>query len=145
MFDSGAETDALSPDFVRACHIPLLELPNPLVLQMGTKGSRSCIYYGTKADLTILGQKNKHYFDVVNIERYDAILGAPWLNTYKALLDFGKHTVHVQGGLIPTFDVPTERSFVSTGRQACRNFTSLSKRPSPVSSRASASDITPKV
>src|SRR6266581_3300932 len=108
LFDSGAETNALSPDFVRACHIPLLELPNPLVLQMGTKGSRSCIYYGTNADLTVLGQKNKHYFDVVNIERYDAIIGAPWLNTYKATLDFGKHVVHVHNGQIQSFNVPTE-------------------------------------
>jgi len=34
LFDSGAETDALSPDFVRACNLPLLELLNPMVLQM---------------------------------------------------------------------------------------------------------------
>src|SRR6266446_5392960 len=112
---------------------------------MGTKGSRSCIYYGTNADLTVLGQKNKHYFNVVNIERYDAILGAPWLNTYKAMLDFGKHTIHVHGGLISTLDVPMERSFMSTGHQARRNFTSLSKRPSPVSSCGPASINTPKV
>jgi hypothetical protein len=82
---------------------------------MGTKGSRSCIYYGTNTDLNILGRKNRHYFDVVNIEKYDAILGAPWLNTYKAMLDFDKHVVHVHGGQITSFDVPTERSFVSTG------------------------------
>ena len=34
LFDSGAETDALSPDFIRACNLPLLELLNPMVLQM---------------------------------------------------------------------------------------------------------------
>jgi hypothetical protein len=39
LFDSSAETDAISPDFISAMHIPLLELPNPLVLQMGTKNS----------------------------------------------------------------------------------------------------------
>jgi hypothetical protein len=53
LFDSGAEMDMISPDFVRACHIPLLELPTPLMLQMGTKGSRSCIYYGTNVNLNI--------------------------------------------------------------------------------------------
>ena len=51
LFDSSTETDALSPDFMRACHIPLLELPSPLVLQMGTKGSRSCVYYGTNVNV----------------------------------------------------------------------------------------------
>ena len=131
LFDSGAETDAISPDFVRACHIPLLELPNPLVLQMGTKGSRSCIYYGTNADLKVLGWNTKHYFDVVNIERYDAILGAPWLNTYKAMLDFGKHVVRIFNKEIPSFDVPTERSFISTGRQARQKQIGLAKKASP--------------
>jgi len=131
LFDSGAETDAISPDFVQACHIPLLELPNPLVLQMGMKGSCSCIYYGTNADLKVLGRNNKHYFDVVNIERYDAILGAPWLNTYKAMLDFGKHVVQVFNEEIPSFDVPMERSFISTGRQARRKQIGLAKKASP--------------
>src|SRR5258708_33044226 len=75
LFDSGAETDALSPDFVRACHIPLLELPNPLVLRMGTKGSRSCVYYGTNVHVIIHRFKNSHYFDIVNIDLYDMVLG----------------------------------------------------------------------
>jgi hypothetical protein len=147
LFDSGAETDAISPDFVRACHIPLLELPNPLVLQMGTKGSRSCIYYGTNVDLNILGRKNKHYFDVVNIERYDAILGAPWLNTYKAMLDFDKHVIHVFEGKIPSFDVPTERSFVSTGRQARRKASGLIKprKSTPDSIRATKASTSRKL
>src|SRR5258708_10051367 len=93
LFNSRAETDALSPDFIRACHIPLLELPNPLVLQMGTKGSRSCVYYGTNVDVTIHGVKNSHYFDIVNIDRYDAVLGAPWLNMHGTILNFTNHTI----------------------------------------------------
>ena len=46
LFNSGVETDVISPDFVRACHILLLKLPHPLVLQMGTKGSRSIYIMG---------------------------------------------------------------------------------------------------
>ena len=130
LFNSGVETDVLSPDFIRACHIPLLELPSPLVLQMGTKGSRSCIYYGTNVDLAVLDNKTVHHFDLINIERYDAILGAPWLNTHSTMLDFGKHIVHVNGGQLKTFDIPTECSFVSTGRQAWGTLgIGLKKRP----------------
>src|SRR5260370_22906887 len=51
LFDSGVETDAISLDFIRACNLPLLELPNPMVLQMGTKGSHSCVYYSTNIDM----------------------------------------------------------------------------------------------
>ena len=35
---------------------------------------------------------------------YDAILGAPWLNTHSAMLDFGKNIVHINGGQLQTFD-----------------------------------------
>ncbi len=129
MFDSGAEMDALSPDFVRACHIPVLELPSPLVLQMGTKGSRSCIYYGTNVNLKVLGHKSKHYFDVVNIDRYDAILGAPWLNTHGVVLDFKNHIVSVGAESLPTLDALKERSTVSTGASARRQHYGVAARP----------------
>ncbi len=59
-----------------------------------------------------------HYFDIVNVKKYDAILGAPWLNTTGTLLDFDKHVVHVKEGMIPTFDVITKCSYQSTGSRA---------------------------
>jgi len=131
LFDSGAETDAVSPDFVRACNIPLLELPNPMVLQMGTKGSRSCVYYGSNIDVCIHGISKSHYFDVVNIDRYDAILGAPWLNTNKAILNFKNHVVSLPSGDISTFDVLTERVIRSVGHKArLKNLTNNSSRAS---------------
>jgi len=120
LFDSGAETDTLLPDFVWVCQIPLLELSNPLILQMGTKGSQSCIYYGTNVDLNVLGHTTSHYFNIINVKKYDAILGAPWLNTFRALLDFGKHEVHVNGGRLTTFDVITKQSYKSMGSRACQ-------------------------
>ncbi len=91
--------------------IPLMELPNPLVLQMGTKGSWSCIYYRTNVNLKVLGHSMSHYFNIVNVKKYDAILGAPWLNTTGALLDFDKHVVHVKEGAIPMFNVITKCSY----------------------------------
>ena len=36
-----------------------------------------------------------HYFDVLNLDKYDAIIGTPWLNQYKAVLDFEKKCVRV--------------------------------------------------
>src|SRR5258708_13679678 len=119
LFNSGAETDALSPDFVRACHIPLLELPNPLVLQMGTKGSHSCVYYGTNVDIIIHRAKDSHYFDIVNIDCYDMVLGAPCLNIHGAILNFTNHTIQTTNGDIKTFDVLTKCSFCLVGSRAC--------------------------
>ena len=120
LFNSGAEMDTLSPDFVCACQVPLMELPNPLVLQMGTKGSWSCIYYRTNVNLKVLGHSMSHYFNIVNVKKYDAILGTPWLNTTGALLDFDKHVVCVKEGMIPTFNVITEHTYQLTGSRACQ-------------------------
>ena len=56
-----------------------------------------------------------HYFDIVNVEKYNAILGAPWLNTTGALLDFDKHVVHVKEGMISMFNVITKHTYRLTG------------------------------
>ena len=52
-----------------------------------------------------------HYFDIVNVEKYDAILGAPWLNTTGTLLGFGKHIVRVKEGMISMFNVITKHTY----------------------------------
>src|SRR6266705_2799596 len=97
LFNSRAETDAISPDYIQAVHIPILQLENPVLLQMGTKGTRSQIIYRMNVDVEINGHIQTHYFDVVNIDKYDVILGAPWLNENKALLDFESLVVKTRG------------------------------------------------
>ncbi len=70
---------------------------------MGTKGSHSCVYYGMNVDITIHGVKNSHYFDIVNIDHYNAVLGAPWLNMHGVILNFTNHTIQTTNGDIKTF------------------------------------------
>ena len=53
LFNSGAETDTISPDYIQAVHIPILQLENPVLLQMGTKGTHSQIIYGMNVDVEI--------------------------------------------------------------------------------------------
>src|SRR6266705_1708567 len=93
LFDSGAKTDAISLNFVHVVHIPILQLENLVILQMGTKGTRSQILFRTDMDIEINDHVQKHYFDVINIDRYNAIFGAPWLNKNQANLDFWSHKV----------------------------------------------------
>ena len=92
LIDSGSETNTLSLDFARACNIPCMKLERPVTVQLGTKGSRSIIHYGTNVDIEINGAKLvENYFDILNVERYDAILGTPFLNKMEAKLDFSKN------------------------------------------------------
>ena len=69
-------------------------------------------------DMCTHGITKKHYFDVVNIDRYDAILGVPWLNTNGAILNFRNHLVSLPSGDIKTFDILTEQIFRSVGHKA---------------------------
>src|SRR6266704_6482192 len=116
LFDSRAETDAISPDYIWAVHIPILQLENPVLLQMGTKGTRSQIIYGMNVDIEINGHVQTHYFNVVNIDKYEVILEAPWLNENKALLDFESHVVKTRGkGSIKTLTFDEDQATKSHG------------------------------
>src|SRR6266581_2864143 len=108
LFDSGAKTDAISLDFICVVHIPILQLENPVVLQMGMKGTRSQILFRTNVDIEINDHIQKHYFDV--------IFGAPWLNKNQANLDFWSHKVRMATkGNIDTLRVDQDRATRSHG------------------------------
>ncbi|KAF8219179.1 hypothetical protein L208DRAFT_1342491, partial [Tricholoma matsutake] len=66
-------------------------------LQLGTVGSRSKINFGLFTNFEISGVVNTHYFDVVNINRYDAILGTVFMRKHGIVLDFERDEVHIKG------------------------------------------------
>lgn len=48
----------------------------------------------------------EHYFDVVDIDQYDAILGTVFCREHGVLLDFGRDQVVVRGTVILLFQEP---------------------------------------
>ncbi|KZV83980.1 hypothetical protein EXIGLDRAFT_569313, partial [Exidia glandulosa HHB12029] len=98
LIDTGTDTDMVSSEFAQAAKVKTFRLDAPVGLQMACIGSRSKINYGARADLAVgkLLIKNK-YLDIANIDRYDMILGVPFLWEAKAILNFadgGKLTIH---------------------------------------------------
>jgi Zinc knuckle/Retroviral aspartyl protease len=87
LFDSGSTTDAVSPDFARVAALPLYVLEKQMTLRLGCVGSKSQINYGTRANTTFAGHTSTMYFDVANIDRYDAILGIPYMLQNNIVLD----------------------------------------------------------
>ncbi|KAG8716564.1 hypothetical protein FRC08_009254 [Ceratobasidium sp. 394] len=102
MFDSGSGTDMVSPEFVRATRLKPIELENPVGLQMALIGSRGKINFGLNASLEVGPVSRPHYFDVANIEKYDAILGLPFLKQAKAHLDFDTDEVVIDSTRLPS-------------------------------------------
>ncbi|KDQ63433.1 hypothetical protein JAAARDRAFT_91806, partial [Jaapia argillacea MUCL 33604] len=96
LLDSGSTTDSFSPSFVMLAGVLVSELETPIPLQLGCVGSRSTIQFGTTTDITFIHNTIKHYFDIVNIDQYDAVLGTVFMHRMGVLLDF-KHGVLKSG------------------------------------------------
>ncbi|KAJ3739824.1 hypothetical protein DFH05DRAFT_1585348 [Lentinula detonsa] len=107
LLDSGSTADAVSPDFARVSHIKPFQLENPVTLQLGTKGSHSRITFGCTSRYRILGGKHgdvtgKDYFDIANVDRYDAVLGTVFMQKHGIALDFERNVIRLSGKEIPT-------------------------------------------
>ena len=82
LLDSGSTGDSVSPDFVRVCQAQTFELENPATLQLGCVGSRSRINYGTRVPVSLGEFSAEIYLDVVNLDRYDVVLGTPFMRRH---------------------------------------------------------------
>ncbi|KAJ8089708.1 hypothetical protein PM082_014973 [Marasmius tenuissimus] len=106
LFDSGSTADAVSPHFARVAKMRVYQLENPVTLQLGTKGSKSRITYGCTTSYSISPAKQKvegrDYFDIANVDRYDAVVGTVFMRRHGISLDFGDDTVKMKGSVVPT-------------------------------------------
>ncbi|KAI0039991.1 hypothetical protein FA95DRAFT_1454419, partial [Auriscalpium vulgare] len=93
LFDSGSTADLVSPDFARVANLPLFVLDKPVPLQLGCVGSRSAINFGTEPTISFAGVHQQWYFDVANIDRYDIIIGTPFLSIIGVVLNFKRHEI----------------------------------------------------
>jgi hypothetical protein len=106
LFDSGSTADVISPDFTRAAKIKIFRLENPVTFQLGTKGSRSRVTYGcvTKYSFSSAQKSmmDKDYFDIANVDRYDAVVGTVFMRRHGIVLDFKNNTVKINDSVVPT-------------------------------------------
>ncbi|KAK0209914.1 hypothetical protein IW262DRAFT_1281153, partial [Armillaria fumosa] len=84
LFDTGSTANAISPNFARLAKLNIFQLMKPITLQLETKGSRSQISHGCNASYkfgtacaSISG--DNYYFDIANVDRYDAVLGTVFM------------------------------------------------------------------
>ncbi|KAF7965635.1 hypothetical protein HWV62_42444 [Athelia sp. TMB] len=113
LFDSGSTTDSITPEFGFASRTRQFKLDEQITLQLGCVGSRSKIVYGAVAPVTITGITEEMYFDVVNIDKYDAILGTPFLQRHGILLDFKRGGVIANDKFFKSFSLSEELAFIA--------------------------------
>ncbi|KAG6846968.1 hypothetical protein H0H93_010848, partial [Arthromyces matolae] len=117
LWDSGSTTTGMTPSFLSVYGIPVQELEEPLVLQLGTVGSRSKVLYGTHINMSVGGINTTEYVDVANFDRYDMIIGTPYMRKNKVVLDFVKNEVIIGGKVIPAQRVTVEEAAGRLRRQ----------------------------
>jgi hypothetical protein len=100
LLDSGCEGVMVSAEYARAAGLPMKALEKPVTLQLACQGSKSMVNHGVTTEIDVHGQKSKEYFDVANVDYYDAILGIPFLKRFQVTLDFAGN------GKIKIGDIP---------------------------------------
>ena len=100
LFDTGSTGDLMAPEFAFVSKSPTFKLTEEVPLQLGCKGSRSKVIRGARVDAALRETKIKGvYFDIANIDCYDAILGIPFMWENNVVLDISissaqYHDVH---------------------------------------------------
>ena len=89
------------PEFTRAVKIKTFALEEPIGIQLVVMGSKSIINYGTNTTINVSGNEPKEYFDVVNIDYYDAILGTLFLKKYEVIINFIHDCLKIKDKMIP--------------------------------------------
>jgi hypothetical protein len=88
LLDCGSTLDMVSANYVATSKLDMFQLEKPVRLQMATSGSRTTIQFGICAEIKFSEFRQKRYFDVINLDKYDAILGMPFLRDNEALMNF---------------------------------------------------------
>ncbi|KAG2034497.1 hypothetical protein BDR03DRAFT_984357 [Suillus americanus] len=73
------------------CKLKVLE--KPLTIQLAVQGSRSKVNYGTQVRFQYQDADYSRYFDIINLQNYDLILGTPFLYQHSMTVGFNSSRV----------------------------------------------------
>ena len=90
----------LSPNLIRAAKIEPFLLDKPIGIQLAVTGSKSVINYGVNMTIKYEGRELKEYFDIINIDYYDVILGTPFLRKHKVMIDFINNCLRLKDKIV---------------------------------------------
>ena len=109
LFDSGCTTNVLSSDFAKIANVQPFKLDEPVILQLGMRGSRSNVFQGARVDFSFgnLSFQDVH-FDVGNVDRYDVVFGTPFLRRQQVLLNFKDRLISIGRQDTPALTVEQE-------------------------------------
>ena len=94
-WDSDSELDTISPDFVRAAGIKTMAKESPIKVCLATKGSMSTTSYKVDVNIDLGNATINHPLEVLNLDRWDVILGGYFCRCYNVHLDYELNTIRI--------------------------------------------------
>ncbi|KAI0821520.1 hypothetical protein BC629DRAFT_1277804, partial [Irpex lacteus] len=104
LLDTGSSINAMSPSYALLSDTEAFPLEKPIGLQLGCVGSRSKINYGTEQSLTVGKSSFKTYFDIVNLDHYDIVLGIPFMRQNNVVIDFTRNAIRFGTDPVPPLE-----------------------------------------
>ena len=90
----------ISPNSIRVAKIEPFLLDKPIFIQLAVTGSKSVINYGANATIKCKGKELKEYFNIINIDYYDSILGTPFLRKHEVIINFVNNCLRIKDKII---------------------------------------------
>src|SRR5256884_1469218 len=88
-------TNLISNNFCYQHGIKSWSLPEPLTMSLAVKGSRSKLQREALATLQLGNHEIPCKFRLSNLDKWDMILGMPFLGKFNAIIDLGKRSVYL--------------------------------------------------
>ena len=100
LIDSRCEGIMISLSFIRAVKIEPFLLNKPIGIQLAVTDSKSVINYGANVTIKYNEKKSKEYFNIVNIDYYNTILGTPFLKKHKVIIDLMNNCLRIKDKVV---------------------------------------------
>src|SRR5215216_7851339 len=86
-------TNLVSANFCYQNQIKPQTLKDLVILKMAVQGSRSQIHHEAIITLQLGKRYENHTFRVAALDKWDIILGMPFLQKHHAIINLGKHSI----------------------------------------------------
>ena len=100
LIDSRCKGIMISPNFIRVAKIEPFPLDKQMGIQLAVTGSKSIINYGANTTIKYNEKELKEYFNIVNIDYYDAILGTPFLRKHEVIIAFMNNCLKIKDKIV---------------------------------------------
>ncbi|KAF9484074.1 hypothetical protein BDN70DRAFT_798505, partial [Pholiota conissans] len=108
LWDAGSTTTSITPSFADVANINAFPLLDPFMVQLGTVGSRAKITHGADVKVSMPGFNDSIYVDICNLDRYDLVIGTPFMRRNGVVLDFERNVITINGTDIPALPYPND-------------------------------------